>query len=274
MNLLMKNSKSNWPSCPRPNGHDRVTPEAFTLIELLVVIAIIAILAALLLPALSAAKERGKRVKCMSNMHQIAVGITVYASEYEDRVIPARHDGYNFVINCLNRFEREAAKLVNLTIETKAPSVWTCANRPHLPVFEQQYEQWVLGLLYYGGLTNWSNPIGTFRNPPSPVKLSQAKAHWVLAADPVMKVEGKWGGQVAGREFVYEGMPQHRGPRSMVPVGGNEVFADGSAAWFKFEQMFFIHSWNLSGRIAYVYQDPKDFPPQMQARLNEIRAKP
>jgi prepilin-type N-terminal cleavage/methylation domain-containing protein/prepilin-type processing-associated H-X9-DG protein len=56
----------------------------FTLIELLVVIAIIAILAAILFPVFARAREKARMASCQSNLKQMALGVLMYAQDYDE----------------------------------------------------------------------------------------------------------------------------------------------------------------------------------------------
>jgi prepilin-type N-terminal cleavage/methylation domain-containing protein len=255
--------------------------KAFTLIELLVVIAIIAILAAMLLPALTNAKDKAKRVQCISNLKQIGVGSTVYATDNNDKFLPVR----GVVPNTLTDPGAQGASSVGLTVQSNNPAtIWNCPKRkmvpPGLPAYEYTGAdyQWVIGYTYFGGLAQWDTDYGSFPSC-SPVKMGGSKSYWVLASDANIRMGSTtWADKAVptsdARYYIYADCPPHKAASGGGPAGAAQCYADGSAKWKKWDTTFKpLQYWNGAYGKTYVFwsQEPTDFDKGLQDVLRSLK---
>jgi len=104
----------------------------FTLVELLVVIALLAILAALLLPALTSAQARARRIACLSNLRQMGITWQLYLQDHQDR-FPDRRDlktdlpgGYRPWQTWPGSDPRAGWAAVVLSNNLPTPAIWMC----------------------------------------------------------------------------------------------------------------------------------------------------
>lgn len=235
----MKRLESKLKTNPtNPMKTPQLRSRGFTLIELLVVIAIIAILAAMLLPALSAAKERARRAKCMSNLRQVGLAMVMYANENNDRLPNSGTAGGGW--------------LWDLDRPTRDLMISSGVRRDILycPAFHAYYKQGSIDLWWnYGGSGCVMSYISLIqRSGPNPADLLPGKyfrskltvtnaVEVELFADVTIQETTGSFTQITSTSGIVPAHTSSHLEKGTQPAGGNILYMDGHVQWLKHKKM-------------------------------------
>lgn len=211
---------------------------AFTLIELLVVIAIIGILAAMLLPAIGRGKELARRTSCLNNLKQLSTSMQMYADENDGQFVSRMRPYWptrllpNYLdlrlLVCASDLKVEAAPGRDPTDPDYAPrsymfNGWNDWFKQALD--ETNYVAFI-NHAYAGGM-----PESAIRQPSDTIIFGEKTTnmyHFHMDFD-----------QGLGNDLEVIEQGRHSTGAVKKSGGSNFAFADGSARYLKYGQMFF-----------------------------------
>ncbi len=210
----------------------RRTIAGFTLVELLVVIAIIAILMAILLPALRAARERARSIKCMSNQRNFGQALMQYTGDFDEYMV-------------VSQGSRGAEWLLELRGYLDNREVYWCASAPKAAQWDgEPFPLGGSGRLFSYGFNDWgwsegkSAGTGQLQGigvaaPGDRKKIAALKnpAEMILLLDS--NSVGIWDTVVDPLDDVNIG----EGPGYRHIMGANVVFVDGHSRWYKVDYL-------------------------------------
>ncbi len=205
---------------------------AFTLIELLVVIAIIAILAALLLPALGLAKQKAWTTSCNSNLHQIGLGMRMFADD-NDELYP--ESGGLIYWGAIDPGTKKLGWMEQIVPYVGSTNAYRCPGNVQLPLPEQGPFNYFNGArAAFVAVTNFAPAKGTAISLP---------AAYVLSGDTGGIANLTGGGMFDPLDADKDDYTQNcvGGPTNGVPFelwqihsqGQNILFADGHSHWYQ-----------------------------------------
>ncbi len=235
----------------------------FTLIELLVVIAIIAILAAVLLPVLNQAKQKADTTYCMNNLMQWGRAMTLYADD-NNQFYPASRD-----TNYVATPDNNPVWTEMYADATKTPPLGLSDWFNALPDFVSQIPLWAYGAnnqsnnvfftvysiylcptaeaMLRNPTTDPNPAVGPTFNygmnqrinyplqPEVPFRITQAKSPSAFVVFSEQRVHAAetpyYGNNPTDLSSTYNCYNRFSGRHN---AGGNIVFGDGHAAWFKY----------------------------------------
>lgn len=215
---------------------------AFTLIELLVVVAIIGLLLAILIPSLTRAKERSRRVLCQNNLHQFSIGLNSYANSNQQVLLSGRSDmsGDEHTPVLATKTRKEFLKYVGHQKVLECP--WLGGPFQNKGGWYYSGYGYVIGYNYLGGhrATPWAAPPGyeTWKSPQKTTDVTRMPIltelnAWTTGERRTWAPHGKTGPITEYGDLDKGGMTS----KEAGAAGGNSCGMDGSASWKDISKM-------------------------------------